>query len=136
MSDENQINQNQNQILNEGTKEISDFDKWINETPEFVRLPKVDNESIVVQFFKDKSKREIVTRVFEDKRTGEKSPPTVRAKYKVLLPNAMDQGEKSLEAPKTLARQIEENLNEGKCLQKIIKHTIGNQTRYSVVALG
>jgi hypothetical protein len=133
MSNENQNNQNENQ--NEGIEEMSEFDKWLNKTPDFIRLPKEDNEAIKVLHPKDwKDKRELVTRDFEDKKTGQKTP-TVRAKYMVRIPDVLDQKEKSLEAPKTLARQMEDNLAEGKYLHKIVKHSVSGQTRYTVIAL-
>jgi hypothetical protein len=78
----------------------------VNSTGDFVRLPQRDGESAVFQFFKDKSKRELATRTFEDPITYEKIE-TTKVKYRVLIPGGAEQGEKSLEAPKILAQQIE-----------------------------
>lgn len=52
----------------------------------------------------------------------------------VLDPNYPDEGEKPLEAPKTLAQQIEANIVKGHCLQEITRHGTGPNTRYTVVA--
>ena len=86
-----------------------------------------------MQFFNDKSKRELIDRTFEDPQTGEKKI-TRRANYKVLLPQYVDQGEKNLEVPKTLAQQIELNIVRGHCLLEIVRHGVGTNTRYQVVA--
>jgi hypothetical protein len=93
----------------------------------------MDGETVVFQFFKDKSKRELTTRTFEDPVTHEKTE-TIKVKYKVLVPGAADQGEKSLETPKMLAQQIEANINKNHCLLEITRHGTGPNTRYTVIA--
>jgi hypothetical protein len=110
-----------------------EVDKFVNSTGDFARLPQRDGESAVFQFFNDKSKRELATRTFEDPITHEKTE-TTKVKYKVLLPDAADQGEKSLETPKMLAQQIEANINKNHCLLEITRHGAGPSTRYTVIA--
>jgi hypothetical protein len=75
----------------------------------------------------------LATRTFEDPNTHEKIE-TTKVKYKVLIPDAAEQGEKSLEAPKTLAQQIEANINKNHCLLEITRHGTGPNTRYTVIA--
>jgi hypothetical protein len=82
--------------------------------------------------FKDKSKRELTTRTFEDPVTHEKTS-TIKVRYKVLVPDAADQEEKSLETPKLLAQQIEANINKNHCLLEITRHGIGPNTKYTVI---
>jgi hypothetical protein len=122
MSD--QLNEKQNK---------DEVDRFVNSTGDFARLPQRDGESSVFQFFKDKSKRELATRTFEDPITHEKIE-TTKVRYKVLIPDTADQGEKSLEAPKTLAQQIEANINKNCCLLEITRHGTGPNTRYTVIA--
>jgi hypothetical protein len=95
-----------------------EVDRFVNSTGDFARLPQRDGESAVFQFFKDKSKRELATRTFEDPVTHEKTE-TTKVRYKVLIPDAADQGEKSLETPKMLAQQIEANIKKNHCLLEI-----------------
>jgi hypothetical protein len=73
----------------------------------------------------------LATRTFEDQITHEKTE-TTRVRYKVLVPDATDMGEKSLEAPKMLAQQIEANINKNHYLLEITRH--GPNTRYTVIA--
>jgi hypothetical protein len=58
---------------------------------------------------------------------------TIKVKYKVLIPDAAGQGEKSLEAPKMLAQQIEADVNKNHCLLEITRHGTGPSTRYTVI---
>jgi hypothetical protein len=111
----------------------SEFDRWLNDTGPFVKLPPTDGGSIVVQFFNDKTKRELIDRTFEDPQTGQKKI-TRRAKYKVLMPQYADQGEKDLEVPKTLAQKIEMNIIRGHCLLEIVRRGMGTNTRYEAIA--
>lgn len=55
-------------------------------------------------------------------------------KYLATHPYYPEQGEKPLEVPKTLAQQIEANIEVGNLLQKIIRHGTGPNTRYTVIA--
>ena len=121
-----QENQNEKQHKDE-------VDMFVNSTGDFARLPQRDGETALYQFFKDKSKRELTTRTFEDPVTHEKTS-TLKVRYKVLVPDAADQGEKSLETPKLLAQQIEANLNKNHYLLEITRHGIGSNTRYTVIA--
>ena len=102
-------------------------------TSDFARLPQRDRETVLYQFFKDKSKRELTTRTFEDPVTHERTS-TLKVRYKVLVPDAADRGEKSLETPKLLAQQIEANINKNHCLLEITRHGTGPSTRYTVIA--
>jgi hypothetical protein len=125
----NQLSQeNQNEKQNK-----DEVDKFVNSTGDFARLPQRDGETALFQFFKDKSKRELTTSTFEDPVTHEKTS-TIKVRYKVLVPNATDQGEKLLEAPKMLAQQIEANINKNHCLLEITRHGLGPNTRYTVIA--
>jgi hypothetical protein len=119
---------------NQSEKQNKDeVDRFVNSTGDFARLPQRDGESSVFQFFKDKSKRELAIRTFEDPITHEKIE-TTKVKYKVLIPDAAEQGEKSLETPKMLAQQIEANINKNHCLLEITRHGTGPNTRYTVIA--
>lgn len=119
---------------NQGEKQTKDeVDRFVNSTGDFARLPQRDGETVVFQFFKDKSKRELITRTFEDPVTHEKTS-TIKVRYKALVPDTADQGEKSLETPKLLAQQIEANVNKNHCLLEITRHGIGPNTRYTVIA--
>jgi hypothetical protein len=62
------------------------------------------------------------------------STGTTKVRYKILVPDAAEQGEKSLETPKTLAQQIEANINKNHCLLEITRHGTGPSTRYTVIA--
>jgi hypothetical protein len=123
-----QLQENQNEKQNK-----DEVDRFVNSTGDFARLPQRDGETALFQFFKDKSKRELTTRTFEDPVTHEKTS-TIKVKYKVLVPDAADQGEKSLETPKLLAQQIEANINKNRCLLEITRHGIGPNTWYTVIA--
>lgn len=112
------------------------FDAWVNETSqgEWIRLPQNDGGSIIVKFSKDKSKKQLVRRTFEDKKTGERST-SIKAEYMVIDPSgAADQTEKKLEVPKTLAYQIEKNLERNHLILEITRNGTGLSTRYTVVA--
>ena len=87
----NQLSQaNQNEKQNK-----DEVDRFVNSTGDFARLPQRDGETALFQFFEDKSKRELTTRTFEDPLTHEKTS-TIKVRYKVLVPDAADQGEKTL----------------------------------------
>jgi hypothetical protein len=140
MSTDNQ-NQNQNQTISQQTNkeyvasETLAFDAWVNDTGagDLVRLPQ-DGGTIVVKFSKDKGKRKLVKRTFEDKKTGERSD-SIRAEYMVMDPNTpLDQSEKKLEVPRTLAYQIEKNIDRNHLVLEITRHGQGLNTRYTVVA--
>ncbi len=98
-----------------------EVDRFVNSTGDFAQLPQRDGESSVFQIFKDKSKGESATRTFEDPITHEKID-TTKIRYKVLIPDAADQREKSLETPKMLAQQIEANINKNHSLLEINRH--------------
>jgi hypothetical protein len=118
---------------NHDTKESStkdEVDRFLNPAKDYIRLPRKDGESIVVQFMNDKSKRQLVTTTFMDPVTQELKPQT-KVKYIALDPNYPDEGEKSLEAPKTLAKEIESKIAAGYRLQKITRHGTGPNTRYT-----
>lgn len=136
MSNQNITYENQNQNQNQNQIEEDEVDRALNELPDFVRLPQSDGESITVQFSKDKTKRRVITRTFKDPQTGEERKPTKRIEYKVTLPMAADHGEKSLEAPMMLARQIEDNLKVNHSVLRIIRHGTGLKTTYTTVAAG
>lgn len=120
MSEKNNTNQNQN-----------DFDAWVNSTGDFARLSTSNGETQTYQFYP--GKRELVTRDFADPITKEVRP-TVKARYKVTVPDSGDSNEKSLDCPKTLAQAIEANLAKNHTLLEITRHGVGVNTRYSVVA--
>jgi hypothetical protein len=50
-------------ISNGNILEQDEVDKFINSTSKYVNLPKRDGESFVYQFFKDKTKRKLVTKL-------------------------------------------------------------------------
>ena len=114
--------------------EQDDVDKFINSTSKYVNLPKRDGESLRYQFFKDKSKRKLVTKAFTDPITNQQKAPQIRVEYMVIDPNQTDQGEKLLDVPKTLAQTIEANVEKDHCLLEITRHGLGTNTRYTVIA--
>jgi hypothetical protein len=133
MSKENEKeNQNRNPDKNENTPK-DEVDAFLNSIGDFLRLPQKDGESVTYQFFRDKSKRELVERTFRDPVTDE-IKPQIKVKYSALHPHYPEQGEKPLEVPKTLAQQIEANIAKGHCLQEITRHGTGPNTRYTVTA--
>lgn len=98
------INNNDNiQNTLSTASEQDEVDKFINSTSKFVNLPKRDGESSVYQFFKDKTKRKLVTKTFTDPISHQAKPPQIRVEYNVIDPNQTDLGEKLLDVPKTLA---------------------------------
>lgn len=112
------------------------FDAWVNDTGggDYMRLPQNDGGTIVAKFSKDKSKRRLVRKTFEDKKTGQRNE-SIKAEYLVIDPNnALDQKEKRLEVPKTVAYQIEKNLERNHLIQEITRKGTGLSTRYTVVA--
>jgi hypothetical protein len=114
--------------------EQDEVDRFINSTSKFVNLPKRDGESSTYQFFKDKTKRKLVTKTFTDPITHQTKAPQIRVEYNVLDPNQTDQGEKQLDVPKTLAQMIEANVEKNHCLLEITRHGLGTNTRYTVIA--
>ena len=115
------------------TSEHDEVDKFINSTSKYVSVPKRDGESFVYQFFKDKSKRKLVTKTFTDPITHQTKAPQLRVEYNVIDPNQTDQGEKLLDVPKTLAQTIEANIEKNHCLLEITRHGLGTNTRYTVI---
>jgi hypothetical protein len=114
--------------------EQDDVDRFINSTSKYVNLPKIDGESLTYQFFKDKSKRKLVTKTFTDPITNQQKVPTTRVEYNVIDPNQTDQGEKLLDVPKSLAQTIEANVEKDHYLLEITRHGLGTNTRYTVIA--
>jgi hypothetical protein len=130
------LNEKDNQNPNQNRKENmpkDEVDLFVNSTGDFLRLPQRDGDSVTYQFFNDKSKRALVRRTFIDPVTREEKQ-VIRVKYSVLHPDYPEQGEKPLEVPKTLAQQIEANINKNHCLQEITRHGIGPITRYTAIA--
>jgi muconolactone delta-isomerase len=119
---------------NNENKQTDEVDMFLNSTGDYLRLPKRDGESATYQFFRDKSKRELVKTTFRDPMTDE-IKPQIKVKYSALHPYFSEQGEKPLEVPKTLALQIEANIAKGRCLQEITRHGTGPNTRYTVTAV-
>ncbi len=113
--------------------QIDEVDRFLNSIGEYLRLPQRDGEFITYRFSKDKSKRELVKATFRDPVTDE-IKPQIKVKYLAIHPQFTEQGEKPLEVPKTLAQQIEANIEAGHLLQKIIRHGTGPNTRYTVIA--
>ena len=114
--------------------EQDEVDKFVNSTSKFVNLPKRDGESSTYQFFKDKTKRKLVTKTFTDPITHQTKAPQIRVEYNVIDPNQTDQGEKLLDVPKTLAQMIEANVEKDHCILEITRHGLGTNTRYTVIA--
>lgn len=131
MSNEKE-NQNSNINKKENTP-IDEVDRFLSSTGDYLRLPQRDGESVTYQFFRNKSKRELVKTTFRDPVTDE-IKPQIKVKYSALHPHYPEQGEKPLEVPKTLAQQIEANINKNHCLQEITRHGIGPNTRYTAIA--
>ena len=93
MLENNILDTNNNNIQN--TYEQDEVDRFINSTSKYVNLPKRDGESYAYQFFKDKTKRKLVTKTFTDPITHQPKTPQMRVEYNVIDPNQTDQGEKS-----------------------------------------
>ena len=132
-----QLNANPNQKEQEqhqDTIEVDEVDSFLKSTGKYVRLPQ-NGESVTYQFFNDKAKRNLVTKVFVDPVTRNEKPPQTKVEYTVIDPIQADQGEKLLEVPKMLAHQIEGNISKGNCLLEITRHGTGTDTRYTVVAV-
>jgi hypothetical protein len=132
MPENNNSNMSSNNIHD--AFEQDDVDKFINLTSKYVNLPKRDGESLVYQFFKDKTKRKLVTKTFTDPITHQPKEPQTKVEYNVIDPNQPDQGEKLLDVPKTVAQMIEVNVEKDHCLLEITKHGLGTNTRYTVIA--
>lgn len=113
--------------------EKDEVDVYVSSTGDFVRLPQRDGEPVQYQFFNDKTKRTLVTRVFTDNKTGEKTE-SQKVQYMVLLPEDREAGEKKLDTPKTLASQIEDNIRRNHNLLDITRRGIGPNTRYNAIA--
>lgn len=110
---------------NNTTFEQDEVDTYINSTSKYVNLPKRDDESFTYQFFKDKSKRKLVTKTFTDPITNQQKAPQTRIEYMVIDPNQTDQGEKLLDVPKTLVQGIEANVAKNHYLLQITRHGLG-----------
>jgi hypothetical protein len=113
--------------------EQDDVDRFINSTSKYMNLPKIDGESLTYQFFKDKSKRKLVTKTFTDPLTDQQKPQT-KIEYNVIDPHHTDQGKKLLDVPKTVAQGIEANVDKDHYLLEITRHGLGTNTRYTVIA--
>jgi hypothetical protein len=136
----NQDKENQNEQQEKHDKNIDDYSKssdevdaFIRSSGNFLRLPQKEGESMIFQFFKDKSKRKLVSRPFVDPITNEVKPQT-KIEYIAIDPHDPEQGEKLLDVTKTLALQIEANIAKGHCLQVITRHGTGPNTRYTSIA--
>lgn len=130
---ENNISDKNNNNIQDGPGQ-DEVDKFINSTSKYVNLPKRDGESYTYQFFNDKTKRKLVTKTFTDPITHQTKAPQTRVEYNVIDPNQVDQGEKLLDVPKTLAQMIEANVEKNHCLLEITRHGLGTNTRYTVIA--
>jgi hypothetical protein len=130
-SDKNSNNMQDISSTNHGQDEV---DKFINSSSKFVNLPKRDGESYTYQFFNDKTKRKLVTKTFTDPITHQTKAPQIRVEYNVIDPHQIDQGEKLLDVPKTLAQMIEANIEKNHYLLEITRHGLGTSTRYTVIA--
>jgi hypothetical protein len=135
----NQDRQNKNEIQERRDRNKDDYsqntdevDAFIRSPGNFLRLPQNDGESTIFQFFKDKSKRKLVSRPFIDPITKEVKPQT-KIEYVAIDPHDPEQGEKLLDVTKTLALQIEANIAKGHCLQVITRHGMGPSTRYTSI---
>jgi hypothetical protein len=126
-------NNNSDISNNNNLQEQDEVDKFINSTSKYVNLPKRDGESFVYQFFKDKTKRKLVTKTFIDPLTHQPKTPQIRVEYNVIDPNQLGQEEKLLDVPKTLAQAIEANVEKDHCLLEITRHGLGTNTRYTVI---
>jgi hypothetical protein len=140
MSSQDKENKNQKQekqhrskIDDDYSQNLDEVDVFIRSPGKFLRLPQRDGESMTYQFFRDKSKRKLVTKPFVDPVTREEKPQT-RIEYSALDPLYPEQGEKLLDVSKTLALQIEANIAKGHCLQEITRHGTGSNTRYTSIA--
>jgi hypothetical protein len=113
----------------------NDFDAWLNEKPvsKFVNLPR-NGSTITVQFFNGREPR-LVEREFDDPEAPNGIKKVKKAQYDVLVPGLEEEGQKWLEAPKTLAEQIRDNMGAGHYLQKIKGTGTGRSVRYSVIGL-
>jgi hypothetical protein len=131
---ENNISDKNNNNNIPGTFDQDEVDRFISLTSRYVNLPKRDGESSTYQFFKDKTKRKLVTKTFTDPITHQTKAPQIRIEYNVIDPNQIDQGEKLLDVPKTLAQMIEANVAKDHYLLEITRHGLGTSTRYTVIA--
>lgn len=130
-SEENQVH---NVSVQQDIGEVDEVTKVINDTGKFARLPKSDGEKAVFQFFNDKKKRRVVEKSFKDPKTNQERPPQKRIEYDVIVPEIAEQGEKKLDVPKTLAAQIEANIDKNHCLLEITRHGTAPKVTYTVVA--
>ena len=123
-----EINANNNE-----NRQTDEVDMFLNSTGDYLRLPKRDGESATYQFFKDKSKRELVKTTFRDPMTDE-IKPQIKSSTAQFIPTIRSKGKSHLEVPKTFALQIEANIAKGHCLQEITRRGTGPNTRYTVTA--
>jgi hypothetical protein len=75
---ENNISDIYNNDNVQNTSAQDEVDKFINSTSKYVNLPKRDGKSSVYQFFKDKTKRKLVTKTFTDPITHQPKTPQTR----------------------------------------------------------
>lgn len=115
------------------SQKLDEVDVYISSPGKYLHLPRRDGESVTYQFFRDKSKRKLVTKLFVDPVTKEEKP-LIKIEYAAIDPYYSEQGEKPLDVPKSLALQIEANIAKGHCLQEITRHGTGTDTRYTATA--
>jgi hypothetical protein len=113
---EKQERQSRNENENNYSQSADEVNAFIESSGKFLRLPQSDGESMTYQFFRDKSKRKLVSRPFIDPLTKEEKPQT-KIEYTALDPHDPEQGEKQLNVTKTLALQIETNIAKGPLLK-------------------
>jgi hypothetical protein len=112
---------------------LDEVDAYISSAGKYLSLPRRDGESATYQFFRDKSKRKLVTKSFVDPVTREEKS-LIKVEYTAIDPYHPEQGEKLLDVTKSLAVQIEANIAKGHCLQEITRHGTGPNTRYTATA--
>jgi hypothetical protein len=77
------------------SQNIDKVDAFIRSPGRFLRLPQRDGESVTYQFFRDKSKRKLVSRPFIDPITKEEKPQT-KIEYTALDPHDPERERSSL----------------------------------------
>lgn len=131
------LRKQQEELVKDKTDNDTQPDKvteFLNSGGDFAKLPAEDGGKKVYQFFADKNKRRLVIKRFIDPKTKEAKDPQTRVQYDVIDPTQAEGGEKQLECPKTLAQQIEDNINKGHCLLEITRRGTGVNSRYSAIA--
>jgi hypothetical protein len=118
---------NSNQNTRNSSKSIKEFTKTVSR---YARLPKKIGETNTYQFFPNEEKRRVVEK-FDDKFAHDWIE---RGQFDVIDPEHAEEGEKWLEAPKTLTSDLVMNIEAGNLLLRIIR-TQENPVKYSVVAI-